>query len=42
MVCLAGVLQRISDLERLKPLTDEQISELKNWDAEKFRQALNK
>lgn len=39
--CLADVLQRVPVEAKLNYLTQEQNLELLNWDAEKYRQALN-
>jgi rhamnose utilization protein RhaD (predicted bifunctional aldolase and dehydrogenase) len=38
--CLADVMRRIEPGDGLVRLTDDQIAELTNWDAEKYRQTL--
>lgn len=40
--CLPDVLSRIPDGARLRYLTDAENTELLGWDAEKYRQALNR
>lgn len=40
--CLSDVLSRIPDGARLRYLTDAENAELLGWDAEKYRQALNR
>lgn len=38
--CLGDVLARLSRDEPIRPLTDAQVDEIANWDAEKYRQSL--
>lgn len=42
LVALSRVLNKITKVEGIKYLTKQQESELLNWDAEKYRQSLNK
>jgi rhamnose utilization protein RhaD (predicted bifunctional aldolase and dehydrogenase) len=39
--CLADVMRRVDQDAGLNALTDEDIAQLVNWDAEKYRQSLN-
>lgn len=41
LACYADVALRIKDASQVAPLTAEQIGDLLNWDAEKYRQSLN-
>ena len=41
-LCLADVTSRIAESASLRYLTDAEHSELLNWDAEKYRQDLNR
>jgi rhamnose utilization protein RhaD (predicted bifunctional aldolase and dehydrogenase) len=38
--CLGDVLARLRPDESIRPLTDEQMDAIANWDAEKYRQSL--
>ena len=38
--CLADVFRRVDTNAKLNALTTEQIGQLLNWDAEKYRQTL--
>ena len=38
--CLGDVLARLNRDEPIRPLTDAQVGEIANWDAEKYRQSL--
>ena len=38
--CLSDVFRRLTPSDALKPLTRQEIAELLNWDAEKYRQSL--
>jgi rhamnose utilization protein RhaD (predicted bifunctional aldolase and dehydrogenase) len=39
--CLGDVLARVAEDAIPRYLTDDEVRELTNWDAEKYRQALN-
>lgn len=41
LACFADVALRIKDVSQVAPLAAEQIADLLNWDAEKYRQSLN-
>ncbi|NQW57335.1 MAG: class II aldolase [Polynucleobacter sp.] len=41
LLCHAEVLSRINDESSLNYLSDDQVAELTNWDAEKYRQSIN-
>ncbi len=41
LLCHTEVLSRIRDGSSLNYLSDEQVAELTNWDAEKYRQSIN-
>jgi len=41
LLCYYDVMTRLSDGTQLSTLTDAQISELIDWDAEKYRRGLN-
>jgi rhamnose utilization protein RhaD (predicted bifunctional aldolase and dehydrogenase) len=40
-LCLGDVLARVADDTVPRYLTDDEVAELIDWDAEKYRQALN-
>lgn len=42
LVCYAAVIARQADAEGIRTLTDSEIGELLNWDAEKYRQHLSR
>ncbi|NQE51536.1 class II aldolase/adducin family protein [Herbaspirillum rubrisubalbicans] len=41
LTCYADVTLRLNDANDVAPLKEEQIADLLNWDAEKYRQSLN-
>ena len=41
LACLSEVFLRLDSTDELKPLTDDEVARLLNWDAEKYRQTLS-